>query len=188
MESITLSFFVVSAHPLIDEILAPNRTIFGQLWLGYRNHCLTVYNHVRANLELSEWQDQALAIACAFHDLSLWLEDEFDYIEPSIRRTQDWCADHNHSDKIEVISDMIRYHHKLTDTSLEQLDPLVALFKNADWSALTFGVVPHDRHRAWRKAISQAFPNEGFHRFLLKRTIRHLREGGITNPLPMVRL
>jgi len=180
-------FKTVTAHPLLDEILERYRSQIGAQWTGYRNHCLTVYNIVRARTSLDDERDAAVAIACAFHDIALWSDDRIDYIDPSVAHARNYCAETGRHAMAQLVADMIFYHHKIFPGSLARFDPLVRIFRDADWSAFTFGVIPFDRMTAPRKAIAAALPNAGFHAFLNARTIRHLKEGGISNPLPMMK-
>ena len=181
------AFQVVDAHPVLDAILEEHRDALGEHRVGYRNHCLTVYNLVRASGPLDGDEDTAIAIACAFHDLALWTDDRMDYLEPSIDRARAWARVHGHEALVPLVDELILEHHKVTTASLSDRHPLVRRFRDADWSAFTFGWIPLDRFRPHRRAIASAFPDAGFHAFLTRRALRHLRSGGLRDPLPMFR-
>ena len=181
------AFVVKTSHPLMDAILERYRAQIGAQWTGYRNHCLTVYNIVRSRMTLDERQDTAVAIAVAFHDIALWPDDTIDYIDPSVDHARAYCRETGRDDMAQLVADMIFYHHKIFPGALSRFDPLVRTFRDADWSAFTLGFIPPDRWTATRTAIAAALPDEGFHAFLNARTIRHLKEGGIGNPLPMMK-
>ncbi len=182
------NFTVTLHHSLLDEILEIYRRQIGQQWTGYRNHCLTVYNIVRSNARLTEHEDKLVAITVAFHDLALWSDDNFDYIDPSADRAKQWCAENGFGADSQLVADMIFYHHKIFPASLSRNHPLIKAFRDADWSAFTSGWIPFDRGKKKRRAIAAALPNAGFHAFLIKRTFRHFREGGILNPFPMMKI
>ncbi|MEO1014327.1 MAG: HD domain-containing protein [Pseudomonadota bacterium] len=185
--AVSTSFSVATAHPLIDDLLDKHRTTIGEQFVGYRNHCFTVYNIVRALMDLTPEDDAAVAIAVAFHDIALWTDDRIDYIDPSIALARDWCAASGHGEKADRVADMIFWHHKIFRGALKTSDPLVLAFRNADWSAFTFGFIPFDRNKDYRRAIASEFPDAGFHDFLNRRALRHVLSGGIFNPLPMMK-
>jgi len=82
---------------------------------------------------------------------------------------------------------MIANHHKITVGALKNQDSLVLAFRNADWSVVTFGLMPFDRFTKHRRAIASAFPNKGFHWFLVRRAIKHVLTGGLFNPMLMMK-
>ena len=180
-------FVVRTEHPSLDAILEEHRAEIDTEYTGYRNHCLSVYNLVRVAVELDERQDEAVAIAAAHHDIALWTDDRIDYLDPSRDHALAWLEREGRAELSGVVSEMIMYHHKITTGAFARMDPLALAFRNADWSAFTYGLIPFDRFTAPRKAIAKAFPDAGFHAFLTRRTLRHLRSGGIANPLPMMK-
>jgi hypothetical protein len=182
-----MSYVVVAQHQRLDTILSRYRSAIGAQWEGYRNHCFTVYNLTRIAINLDAERDDIVAIATAFHDIALWSDDRIDYLEPSMAHAVAFCKAEGRPEIAPLVSDMILYHHKIFPGSLARFDPLVRAFRNADWSAFTFGMIPFDRYTTPRRAVAAAFPDAGFHDFLAKRTIRHLRSGGVTNPLPMMK-
>lgn len=180
-------FEVAHSHPLLDEILSTYREQLGTLWHGYRNHCLTVFNIIRARMQLTSEQETAVVIAAAFHDLALWSDDTFDYLDPSAARARVYCEQTGRAEMAPLVESMIQNHHKIFRGSLVGGDQLCLAFRDADWSAFTFGLIPFDRSSKPRKLIAATFPNAGFHIFLAKRTVRHLVSGGIFNPFPMMK-
>ena len=75
--------------PLVDEVLGPYRARIGEDWAGYRNHVLRVLNFCRA-LSGEDALPEALVVAAAFHDLGIWSDGTFDYIEPSAAHAASW--------------------------------------------------------------------------------------------------
>jgi len=179
---------VALEHTLLDSILEDYRSAIEAQWTGYRNHCLTVYNLVRHARNLNQREDNLVAIATAFHDIALWSDDRVDYIDPSVAHAREWCSNNGYQSDADLVADMIFYHHKIFPSSLKSMHPLVRAFRDADWSAFTFGWIPYDRNTPVRKAIAAALPDAGFHAFLIARTVRHVREGGLLNPFPMMKL
>lgn len=183
-----MSFEPITAHPLLDAILETHRTAIGEQYEGYRNHCLTVLNLVFHDQDLPASRADAVAIAAAFHDIALWTDDRIDYLDPSVAHARRFCDTTGREDLADLVADMIEWHHKILPGSLSAMDPLVRRFRDADWSAFTFGLIPLDRFTPHRKAIAAALPDAGFHAFLNARTLRHLSTGGWRDPLPMMRL
>lgn len=181
----------VTAPPLLDEVLDAHRAAIGAQWRGYRNHCLLVFQLARGHVTrggraLEPRREAALALAAATHDLGLWTADTLDYLDPSAALARERCAAAGLADLAPLVVDMIQHHHRVRPLPAGT-DPLVEAFRRADWSAVTFGLVPGDRFtRAWRR-LAAALPDEGFHAFLLRRGLRHALEGHLLDPLPMLR-
>ncbi len=178
---------IITSHPVLDEILTAHQDYIGKLFAGYRNHCFIVYNLVRHASDLDQEQDTALVIAAAFHDLSLWTDGSFDYLPPSIAIAKIYCQSTGRTEIAPLVEAMILYHHKVFTGKLKKMDPLIAAFRNADWSAVTFGLIPFDMFTRHRRAIASTFPDKGFHWFLVWRAIKHIFTGGLLNPLPMMK-
>ena len=86
---------------------------------------------------------EKIGIAAAFHDLGIWTDHTFDYLQPSMRLAQSWLAAAGKRRWTPEITEMILEHHKVTRY---RANPgwLVEPFRRSDWidvtrGALTFG-------------------------------------------------
>ena len=72
-------------HPIIDDAMAQWKATVGGDWQAYRNHAYRVYNFSRAQYD-TDSAAEGFAVASAFHDLGIWPERTFDYLETSAHR------------------------------------------------------------------------------------------------------
>jgi hypothetical protein len=166
---------VIITNDTIDEILNMYRSDLGENYVPYRNHVYRVYNFALTQLDPNE-ELEKLSIATAFHDLGIWTDKTFDYLEPSAKLAREYCRKQNISssdtDEVEM---MINNHHKL---STVESSVLAEIFREADLIDLTLGLVPKGRKKEDIKLIRNIFPNKGFHVFLVKLFAKNL----INNP------
>lgn len=167
---------------MIDRILNEYKDHFGHDHLKYRNHALRVY---RLCLLMDEQagNNEKYAIAAAFHDLGIWTHKTFDYLNPSIQLLQQWLEKEHKTAWVAEISLMIDNHHKLSRYTGEHART-VETFRKADWIDLTFGWLRFGLPRKTIKQAAASLPTKGFHRFLLKKTIKNFFLHPL-QPLPM---
>lgn len=126
-----------------------------------------------------------IAAAAAFHDIGIWTDGTFDYLEPSIRVAERELRQAGHGAWVEEVGQMILLHHRIRPVG-SGLGPLVEPFRRADWvdvtlGALSFGVprpVIADSYRQW--------PDNGFHWRLVELAGKRLLSHPLS-PLPMIR-
>ena len=172
------------AYAEIDRILAPWRQLIGRDYEGYHHHVCRVVSFA-ALLQGDETVLEKWVIAGCFHDLGIWAEHTFDYLEPSISLANRYLTEHGLERWTAEISAMIEWHHKVTPCD-RALGPLAEAFRRADWIDVTLGVRAFGLSRAAIQKIRRRFPNAGFHRCLTRLTLaRTLRYP--TSPLPMFR-
>ena len=169
----------------LDELLEAHAAELGRDFTAYRNHTYRVVNLGVALSSDDPAQLQKLAIAAAFHDLGIWTDGTFDYLQPSIRLASAHLARTGREEWTPEITEMILQHHKI---SAWRGNPqwLVEPFRRADWIDVTrlrtFGLP-----RRLLKEIFAAWPGAGFHKKLVQLEVRRLRTHP-WSPLPMVRL
>lgn len=169
----------------LDELLEAHKAELGKDFTAYRNHTYRVVNLCIALSSSDPGQIQKMAIAAAFHDLGIWTDGTFDYLQPSIRLASAHLAHRGREEWIPEITEMIRQHHKI---SAWKGHPhwLVEPFRRADWIDVTrlrtFGLP-----RRLLKEIFAAWPSAGFHKRLVQLEMKRLRTHP-WSPLPMVRL
>jgi hypothetical protein len=173
----------------LDELLEAHAEELGKDWTAYRNHTYRVANLCAAlsssGSDGASEPIQKIAIAAAFHDLGIWTDGTFDYLQPSIRAAGAHLVRSGREDWTPEITAMILEHHKI---SAWKGNPgwLVEPFRRADWIDVTrirtFGLP-----RSLLREIFSTWPGAGFHQKLVQLELRRLRTHP-WSPLPMVRL
>ena len=169
----------------LDELLDAHTADLGADFTAYRNHAYRVVNLGVILSSGDPEQLEKLVIAAVFHDLGIWTDRTFDYLQPSVRLADAHLARSGRAEWAPEIAAMIREHHKIS-MYRENPDWLVEPFRQADWIDVTrvrtFGVP-----RKLRSEIFSTWTSAGFHQrifqFGLKRLLTHP-----WNPLPMVKL
>ena len=176
---------LITSHPRLDAALEPWATEIAPHFTAYRNHCYYVLNVVNALAHPTPEELDQVAVAAAFHDLGIWSDHTLDYLDPSARRARDWLVSQGLEADAPAVEAMIQGHHKFTRCRGAHAR-LAEAFRRADWNFVSLGSIPMGVPGALRKQLVAQFPNEGFHRMLLKlgRT-EFLRRPW--KPLPMMR-
>jgi hypothetical protein len=153
---------------------------------AYRNHTYRVVNLCAALSSGEPEPLEKMAIAAAFHDLGIWTDGTFDYLQPSIRLADAHLARTGRAEWTPEITAMILEHHKI---SAYRGHPhwLVEPFRRADWIDVTRGLRTFGLPRSFLHEIFSTWPSAGFHKRLVQLELRRLRTHP-WNPLPMVRL
>lgn len=168
----------------LDEVLQAHAEALGNDFTAYRNHTYRVANLCAALSSGDPEPLQKIAIAAAFHDLGIWTDGTFDYLQPSIRLASAHLAQSGRAEWTPEITGMILEHHKI---SAWRGNPywLVEPFRQADWIDVTrlrtFGLP-----RRLLREIFTTWPSAGFHKRLVQLELRRLRTHP-WNPLPMMR-
>jgi len=174
---------IVTTDPLIEDVLGSYRDACGRDLPGYRGHVYRTFNLARRLLPGSA-HAEALAAVAAFHDIGIWADGTFDYLEPSSQRAAEYVREHLPQLDGAAIGHTIRLHHKLT-SCLQQGGAGAEAFRRADLIDLTFGIVRFGLPRSFVTELRAAFPNAGFHRCLFRVAARWaLRHPA--RPLPML--
>jgi len=152
--------------------------------VGYGNHVRRVVGLVRAELPLLHpAQLGQLAVAAAFHDIGIWLDGTFDYLEPSRDHAAAYLEEQGLGAWEPVVSEMILRHHQIRPVHGE---PLVEAFRRADWCDVSMGALRRGYPKGRYHELRKEFPFAGFHQKLVvltaKRTAKHP-----LSPLPMLR-
>ncbi len=169
---------------LIDQILSEYRSSLKEDFDKYRNHVYRVYKLCLLLDTNLEHRDR-YAVAAVFHDLGIWVNNTFDYLEPSIMLANQWLVRENKANWSDEISLMIDMHHKVTRYS-GSFETTVEVFRRADWVDLSFGMLSFGIAHAQLQLLMQVFPTRGFHRFLVRKTCRNFIRHPF-KPLPMFR-
>lgn len=175
---------IVLRQPLIDDVMEAFSPALGSARAAYAGHAYRVYNTACAVLGTDQPVDE-LALASAFHDLGIWSDDTFDYLEPSIARARDYLRERGSAANAELIAELIRHHHRLRRVGSGPEPALVEAFRRADLVDVTAGVYRAGLPRTFVRELAAAFPNAGFHRILL-RTARAWCVRHPLRPMPML--
>ncbi len=167
----------------VEQLCMDWKQALGQQYQGYKNHIYRVINLCALQRSLSEKELRQVVIAASFHDVAIWLDDTFDYLTPSRKYATSYLESQGLEAYTQTVGEMIEQHHKFTRHKGAVLGEI---FRRADWCDVTLGTVRFGIDPSAIKAIRTAFPNAGFHPFLLRRAARELLSRP-WNPLPMLR-
>lgn len=176
---------LIERHPVIEDVLDEWSAALGQARQGYGGHAYRVYNIAR-RLVGSARRDDELAVASAFHDLGIWSDGTFDYLEPSIARAQQYLERNPAGMPADLIAEVIVNHHRLRRIRVGIDVELAEAFRRADLVDVSRGFYRAGLDRGYLRELVSEFPYAGFHGRLFRTAcswfIRHpLR------PLPMLR-
>lgn len=172
----------MDSHIIIEEILSQHRNVLGKDFDTYRNHVYRVFN-ICLKLDSEHQNEEKYAIVAAFHDLGIWTNNTFDYLEPSITLAKTYLEHTDNSDWQDEIASMIDMHHKMSKYA-GKYEKTVETFRKADWMDVTMGTKRFGFPKSEFTQINQRFPTLGFHRFLIVQTMKNLFKPPL-NPLPM---
>lgn len=176
---------IVDSDEIIDALLEEWRPALGADYPGYRNHLYRVFNFSLRLANATGADREKLAIAAAFHDVGIWLDGTFDYLEPSSRRAVDYLARTGRAEAADAIHQIIDQHHKVrTWRGPEQ--NLVEAFRKADWLDVCLFAFPTPLERAYLAEVLRRFPRRGFHRRLVALTLQWSRKHPF-NPVPVLK-
>jgi len=169
----------------LDELLDAHAAELGGDFTAYRNHTYRVVNLCVALSSSDPEQLQKVAIAAACHDMGIWTDGTFDYLQPSIRLGGAHLVHAGRTEWTSEITGMILEHHKV---SPYRGDPhsLVEPFRRADWVDVSRGLITFGLSRRLLGEIFAAWPSAGFHKRLVQLSLERLRTHP-WSPLPMMR-
>jgi len=170
--------------PTIDDVLDEHGTALRGDFTAYRNHVYRIVNLCTAIAGRSELEK--IAVAAVFHDLGIWTDHTFDYIEPSVALAHEYLVAHARQAWSVEIEEMIANHHKIT-SSTAGAGSLVEAFRRADWIDVTRGLRAFGIPRSFVARLYTTWPDTGFHWRLVTLALNRFRRHPLT-PLPMVRL
>ncbi len=172
--------------PLLEEILGNWEEEIGKDYQGYKNHVYRLVHFCFAFHPDDEEDREKIIIAGCFHDLGIWSDNTFDYLEPSIELARDYLEKEGKDSMFDEIKRMIYFHHKITrfkDTDY----PLVESFRKADLVDVSLGVLRAGLPRKQVKLVRSNFPNSGFHKTLVRLTFSEFKRNPF-KPLPVMKI
>jgi hypothetical protein len=172
----------------VSALLAPYADQLGEDRVAYTNHVIRVLLycdllHARAgggdDQPSRRLEFRATGV---FHDLGIWTDQTFDYLVPSIDLAADYLQQQDRSDLVPLVSEMIDQHHK--QRSAGEPENPVELFRRADLVDVSLGLRRFGLLGAQTRAMLRTYPSRGFHRTLIRLTVKRTIEHP-TSPLPM---
>lgn len=123
-------------------------------------------------------------MAAFFHDAAIWLDDTWDYLQPSVDRALEELTP-DEEEHAPLVSALINEHHRVRKARHEH--PLVEAFRRADMTDVYFGLPksPGVPRKTYRSIVSE-YPATRFRRVLARAFLRGLRENPL-RPMPMVK-
>ncbi len=173
---------LITQQPRLDRLFEQGRTTLGEDYEAYRNHCYRVLNYAAIMAQPDPVSLDKLAIAIYFHDIGIWSDQTFDYLEPSARRAREYLSEQGLGEWSDEISAMISEHHKIGMTC--GMGKLVESLRRADWIDVSMGVMRFGVPREILRELRHSFPNHGFHKRLASLTFKRLLRNPLS-PLPM---
>jgi len=170
----------------IDALLDAHALEIGDDMAGYRNHAHRVANLCLALAGRDDDTVEKVAIAAALHDIGIWTERTFDYLEPSVRAAAAHLARTGRTAWTPEVAAMIEEHHRVRPYRARP-EWLVESFRRADWIDVTGGVLAFGVPRRFIRALYARWPDAGFHWKLVRLTLGRARTHP-WSPLPMLRL
>ena len=169
----------------LDALVDPWLRVIGRDFAGYRNHCRRVFLFCCALSNAEGERRQKIAIAAAYHDLGIWTDVTFDYLEPSKRLARAYLESTGKAEWTDEIEAMIENHHKVNPWTCNPTW-LVEPFRQADWIDVTLGARNFGLDCRYIHEIRCRYPNAGFHPALARLSFERVKEHP-NDPLPMMR-
>ena len=170
-------------NEVIEEVLEKYRHAILDDYDRYRNHIYRVFSNCLL-LDSDVTNHQKYAIASAFHDIGIWTNHTFDYLQPSEHQAILYLTNIGKTEWVEEITSMIHWHHKFTSFQGKYQDS-VNTFRKADWIDISLGLISFGQKENII-AAKRKFPTLGFHLFLIKQTLKRFIKHPLS-PLPMLR-
>jgi len=171
---------------LTSEILLSYKNVLGKAHRPYANHAERVYRIAILMDKNNVVHPNKLAIACAFHDIGIWVDEAWDYLAPSEQLCENYLKENGRVGWTEEILLMINQHHKLLPYKGKP-QYSVELFRKADLVDFSAGITAFSIRRHFYRNLILEFPLLGFHGHLAKSFWQHFKSKP-WNPFPMVKM
>lgn len=178
--------------PIVEKLFQSWHVALGDHQEAYRNHVYRLISLTRHFYpEMTDNEANLLQVAGAFHDVGIWLDRTFDYLEPSANHACAWLAKHPDTgtgsleSQQRLVRNLIENHHKVRPVGTS-MPPLVDAFRKGDWVDVTGAYRLAGLSRNDRVALLRAFPLRGFRLILARMALERARRYP-RSPLPMMR-
>ena len=154
-------------RPRVDDLLGRYEQAIGDDFAGYRNHVYRSITYAMHFLNGDEQYEQLVETAFVYHDIGLWTDHELAYLEPSEAEALADNEKYQWGLDPEALRGAIHWHHKITAYSGPHQE-VVEACRKADWIDASMGSIKKGLSRAAINEVEASFPNEGFHKTLLR--------------------
>lgn len=163
----------------IDQVLADFKKQLGTDYQAYRNHAQRVYL-IHQHLS-GENPSEEVVIAAAFHDLGIWTNETWDYLDPSNALARRFCQEKELDQKL--VASLILNHHKI---SSHKPNIEVENFRKADLIDFTRHAVRFGIGKKWLKSLMDTYPWHNFHSVLAAKFFKYAWKNPL-RPFPMMK-
>jgi hypothetical protein len=170
------------SNKIIEDIMPKFKPVLGTDYDKYKNHVYRVFLNCLL-IDGEKDNEEKYALAALFHDIGIWTNDTFDYLDPSIEQAKIYLTETNKTAWIDEICLMIYWHHKINKYQGAH-EGIVETFRKADWIDVSLALLTFKFDKKKINETRRRFPNLGFHIFLIKETIKNLFKHPL-NPLPI---
>lgn len=174
-------------EPTIEELIEPHRDALGDAYEAYRNH--VVRQLALCNLLGADRFDTdtrlAIVVAGAFHDIGIWTERTWDYLDPSLALATSWLEANSREDLAPLVSRMVLEHHGVRARG--PADDPVEVFRRADVIEVWLGLRRYGVRLSDYRRLLKDHPERRFHLLLIAEFFKNLVRHPL-RPLPMFRL
>ncbi len=170
------------SNKIIEDVILKFKPVIGSDYDKYKNHVYRVFLNCLL-LDAEKNNEEKYAIAAVFHDIGIWTDHTFDYLNPSIEQAIIYLAETGNQDWTEEITLMIYWHHKMSKYQGKH-DQVAENFRRADWIDLSLGLLTFGIDKKKIKENRRKLPTLRFHLFLIKETLKNFLRHPL-NPLPV---
>lgn len=160
---------IITSSTTVERYLVPFKEQLGHDYDGYRNHVYRTLSYALHHLGGTHAaKRKQIEEALVYHDLGLWTDDDLAYLEPSWARAERDLRSKLSEEDLQLVRDIIRYHHKFTPFSRGKHADVVDAVRKADWCDSTHGLVSKGMSS---DNIAKAFaelPERGFYSILAR--------------------
>lgn len=168
----------------IEELMQRFRPVLGADHDKYKNHVYRVFLNCLL-IDSDKVNEEKYAIAAVFHDIGIWTNHTFDYLSPSVEQAVIYLTEAGKQSWISEITEMISWHHKISKYKGHHAKT-AETFRKADWIDISLGLLTFGHDKQKIKENRRKLPNQGFHIFLLKTTLKNFFRHPL-HPLPMLK-
>ncbi len=172
------------SNKIIEDLIQKFKPAMGEDYDRYKNHVYRVFLNCLL-IDNEKTNEEKYAIAAVFHDIGIWTNHTFDYLDPSIEQARIYLAEIGKQDLIDEISLMIYWHHKVGKYKGKH-EKIVESFRKADWIDVSLGLLTFGFDKQKIKENRSKLANLGFYIFLIKKIIKNFIKHPL-NPIPVLK-
>lgn len=167
---------IIRNHPLLDIILNNWRAELGKNYQTYKNHSLRMINYCFYKLDPDEETKQKIVFAAAFHQITLFFQQNPSSIKNYTISSAELFEDNfhvfefYHSDA--VLNSILK--HNSFNPKFYNKECFESVFWDSYMTDLTFGTLHSKLPSDFVQQVKKCIPMEGYHSFLIKKKAKVL--------------